>query len=151
MPEQDQPAQPAAPNEITCPFCRRTFDGANVCAFCLTILPPPEVNGQPVKMPYPWMWQAVYDDGSVLPEVDEDGHDHGFKEIDLSRVARMDLLPTLPGWQEVSVAIDAPSGQRPIFFRRVQFDVVATVSGEVVEEKPRRIITILGWQRTVRG
>lgn len=95
----------------------------------------------------PWTWLVTYTDDTVLAEVDEAGREHGFGEVDLSRVRAVALLPLREGLPCHVVAVDPSRGQRPIFFRRHQIEVAL----EDGVETGRRVVTVLGWQRTVRG
>lgn len=89
-------------------------------------------------------WTAVYADGA-LSEVDQDGTEHGWAEIDQSRLRSFCLLPSRPGLPSPVLRLDDPDS-RPVYFRRrVVADVLAG-SGGVTQT-----VTVLGWQRTVAG
>lgn len=94
-----------------------------------------------------WTWIACYDDGSSLMEIEPDGTEHGFAEVDLARLSAFVLNPMRDGLPAPIVKIDRASGQRPIFFRR---RTIALDPALGTEEK-RSTITVLGWQKTVEG
>lgn len=91
-----------------------------------------------------WTWRAHYRDGSTLDEFDADGRDHGFADVDQSRLAAFELLPAADGLQRAVLLVTGDL--RPIFFRRRT--VTVSQSGE--SEEPVSI-HVLGWQRTVAG
>ena len=90
-------------------------------------------------------WTAFYDDGSILQEFGQDG-DHGFGEIDLSRLHIFQLDPVDPqgGRPAFCVLIDPAKGQRPIFFRR-------EVSNNPQGDDGYHLLTCIGRQETVHG
>lgn len=90
-------------------------------------------------------WKAVYGDGTEFNEFDDDGRDHGFGEVDQSRVVRVHLIPLRPHLAEHVVAIDPTRGQRPIFFRRHRL-TVRTADGAV---EARSTVTVLGWRQSI--
>ena len=92
-----------------------------------------------------YTWKAVYDDGAEFDEFDDDGRDHGFGEVDQSRVVRVHLIPIRPHLAEHVIAIDPTRGQRPIFFRRHK--VTVRMGDGAIED--RQTVTVIGWQRTV--
>lgn len=93
-----------------------------------------------------WLWTAFYDDGSSLSEFDAaDGTEHGFGDIDLTRLREFCLLPVDATQPAFSVLIDPAKGQRPIFFRRRASNWL--LSGEGAET----LLTCIGRQETVHG
>ncbi len=92
-------------------------------------------------------WIACYDDGSSLMEIESDGTEHGFAEVDLDRLSAFVLNPMREGLPSPVVKIDRAGGQRPIFFRRRSIALDPETHGEA----NRSTITVLGWQKTVEG
>lgn len=93
-----------------------------------------------------WHWAAIYTDGDMLEEIDEDGRHHGFAEVDQQRLMAVAMMPTdqarLNGCSQVVVDIDPVSGERPIFFRRRRMKVSLS-DGEMTD---RLTITYVGRQ-----
>jgi hypothetical protein len=87
-------------------------------------------------------WSAVYRDGSVLPERDPDGTEHGWAEIDQDRLDLFALMPQRPGLP--SPVLKLSPAVRPIFFRRR----VVTLDPDGGPEQTRTI-TVLGFATTV--
>lgn len=104
-------------------------------------------HGAPHEHAY--SWRAVYRDGTVLDEMDEHGTDvHGFRDVDQERLAAFALLPLSPGLPPVTVLIDAPGGQRPIFFRR-RTALLNPTTGAVTRAPAANDLHVIGWQRTI--
>lgn len=90
-----------------------------------------------------WVWRAEYTDGTALDEFDEGG-DHGFREIDQSRLRRFLLIPTQ---DHLATHALMPTGDaRPIFFRRRSTEI--NHSGDV---ESSRTVHCIGMQQTVGG
>lgn len=75
-----------------------------------------------------WQWTAWYDDGSVLREAD----DHGFAEVQQSRIVRVTCDPTptssLPGY---GVVIErSPDESAPVAFFRRRYTPWAIAGGD---------------------
>lgn len=104
-----------------------------------------------------WHWRAHYDSlepgHEVLDEYDPaTGKGRGFAAIDQTRLAQFELVSQradLP-----SHALTLLQGSRPIFFRRrvARLDATRLFDMEGVQLNPGYpTITVLGWQRTVKG
>lgn len=109
-------------------------------------------NVEQIQVETMYVWEAVYEDGTTLPEVGRDGVSgevvkHGFAEVDLARCSAFVLHSVVPECRDILVKIDAASGQRPIFFRRYQ----AEYDFETGETRRLEPIHCIGWQRTVHG
>lgn len=94
-----------------------------------------------------YTWRVTYDDTTVFNEIDETGAEHGFAEVDLTRVHTVAWLPDHSGLQPIVVQIDPATGQRPILFRRR----VLSINPGSGEELDRSCVHVLGWQRTING
>lgn len=94
------------------------------------------------RTPDAWTWIARYEDGSTLGEYEVDG-DHGFAEIDLTRIRTLELHPVRPDLPSFAVLIDPSKDQRPIFFRR-------RASNSMLGDPGFHMYTALGRQDTVR-
>jgi hypothetical protein len=92
------------------------------------------------------VWTAHYDDGTTVEEYGPDG-DHGFADVDLSRVRIFELDPVDPssGRSSFGVLIDPSKNQRPIFFRR-RASSWANAGGP-----GETMMTCIGRQETVEG
>lgn len=88
-----------------------------------------------------YRWIAHYDDDTWLNE-----EDHGFADIDLSRIIAFELAPNRDGFAPIAVDIDQSVGMRPIFFRR-RYLTVATDNEQTLNGS----VTFVGWQKTVAG
>lgn len=63
-----------------------------------------------------WYWQALYDDGTSIEELEDDGTLHGFQEIDQGRLVGFILRPLYDHLPQHAVQITA--GTRLVFFRK---------------------------------
>lgn len=88
-----------------------------------------------------WTWSAVYKDGSVLYEYDEDGTEHGFKEVGLDRVDSFCLLPSVSELKAYVVSVK-DKDTVPVFFRRRSINVNADGT-----ENRRSTTHCIGWRR----
>lgn len=86
-------------------------------------------------------WIAVYDDGSIFRQYDEDGTEHRYADIDRDRLAEFHLR--VRGQDKTVVAYAFDPGMRLIYRRRV---AMSGVTGEKIWT-----IHMVGWQQTVRG
>ena len=98
-------------------------------------------------------WRAVYDDGSYLDELESNGTEHIFKEINFKKMVLFQLLNE----QHIAICqVHLNSEKRLIFTRR---NIVTTVrrmilQGDVKVPIPinsHQKVIILGWQKTVNG
>jgi len=89
-----------------------------------------------------YVWKAVYADGTVLKQFDENGRERKFSEIDQSRLKIFSWEPVYNGGRPVSVTLK--EGQRLIAFRRVKWRPFLPGSTPV-------ILYAIGWQSTVNG
>lgn len=93
----------------------------------------------------PWYWEAIYDDGATLEELEDDGTLHGFREIDQERLVAFILRPLFPHLSQYAVQLNP--GKRLIFFRKRR-KTLDMNSGEQRDEPPYQCI---GYQETVNG
>lgn len=91
-------------------------------------------------------WIAYYDDGTVLHEIDPNG-DHGFHDIDQTKLIQFILVPVVEGFKPIVVPINVAEGQRLIFFRRTRIEFNIATEEEVSHTR----ITCVGYQQTVHG
>lgn len=87
-----------------------------------------------------WRWEAHYQDGSVLAQIDEAGREHGWAEVDQSRleaVALLPLHPTLPAH-----VLKLQPGQRAVCFRRK--GMLSDPDTGLQIQTPA--VTVLGWE-----
>ncbi len=96
-----------------------------------------------MQCPDPWYWVAHYSDGTQLCEYDDDGQ-HGWKEIDQSKLTAFELVPLQEGLVHHILKVSADS--RPIFFRRRTISV--NINGEVPVETGRDVFHVVGFQKT---
>lgn len=94
--------------------------------------------------PEDFYWTAIYADG-WLQEIDADGNEHGWSEIDQSRLVAFALSPSRVGLPAPMLKLHDPES-RPIYFRRRTIANLLDGTGEVSST-----VTVLGWQRTVNG
>lgn len=87
-----------------------------------------------------WTWCAIYRDGTVLYEYDDDGIEHGFREVRLDQVESLCLLPSSTEQKSYAVKVD-PMKVTPVFFRRRSIHV--RLDGG---ECGRSVIHCLGWE-----
>lgn len=92
-----------------------------------------------------WYWEAIYDDGTTLEELEDDGTLHGFREIDQERLVAFILRPLLPHLPQYAVQLNP--GKRLIFFRKRR-KTLDMNTGEQRDEPPYQCI---GYQETVNG
>jgi hypothetical protein len=86
-----------------------------------------------------WQWRVTYGDGSILDEYDESGQDHGWCEVLVESVVKVELLPQVAGLSMHVLLI--PQNRLPIFFRRRMIGVNQDGS-----EGSRQTIHCLGFQ-----
>lgn len=84
-------------------------------------------------------WKAVYDDGSSLPQYNEEGIENKYKDINRNSLARFDMVDVDKGKTLLSVYFPRITTRRLIFRRRTLLDVM---SGKKV------IVFLVGWQET---
>ena len=81
-----------------------------------------------------YTWVAIYEDGTAMPEYDDERPDgRGWADVDATRVSRL-LLVGMPGQAVVAL----PSGATPVFFRRRVIEMVDCLA---------RTIHCIGWKR----
>ncbi len=86
-----------------------------------------------------WMWEAIYNDGTTLPEVEGETL-HFFSHIDQSKLIAFILRPLIPGYPQFAVKLDGD--KRLVFVRRRIIPLNQP-------DSQRETWHILGWQRTV--
>ncbi|MGZ6360766.1 MAG: hypothetical protein ACXWP0_03695 [Ktedonobacterales bacterium] len=95
-----------------------------------------------------WTWRVHYSDGSMFDEYDANGNEHGFAEVENSRVVAVELQPQHPDVCGHVVKIDASrDAMRPIFFRRRSRIVNLETGGDTTGA----VIHCIGWHKTVNG
>lgn len=98
-------------------------------------------------------WRAVYNDNTFLDELEPNGTEHAFKEIDFTRIQAFQLI----NQQNIAICqVKLGEGKRLIFARRN----LMTTGGRVVMQgdvkvpipvKSHQVIIILGWQKTINN
>jgi hypothetical protein len=83
-------------------------------------------------------WEARYNDGSALPQYNDDGSENRYADIDRGRLVNFAILRS-DGHPVLTLHLDP--GQRLIFRRRVEMRPGA----------PPFVIYLVGWQMTVQG
>jgi hypothetical protein len=89
--------------------------------------------------PYIYTWVGTYNDGTCIKQIDDQGQEHLFKEIDQSRlisIAWVSSNPSLPKF-----CLHLAPWQRIILFKR------HTVSSS----GRHSVLFFLGWQATIMG
>jgi len=98
-----------------------------------------------------WMWQAIYNDGSTLEEIEDDGTLHGYAEIDQNKLGGLILYPLIPGLPQFAVQLG--NGRRLIFYRLRQrigaLGYVASDDIDIVHQHQGPSFQVIGFQRTV--
>jgi hypothetical protein len=104
------------------------------------------------------MWTALYEDGTYIPQFEEDGREHLFKEIDETKLVEM-VVTTEQHQYSVNLrrgsflvndlamkfnTFENLKGYRLIYFRRVQRHMGS--GGEDTEEETTQ--EFVGWQIT---
>jgi hypothetical protein len=87
-------------------------------------------------------WQAVYNDGFVLPQYD-DGRVNKYPDIDRTKLERFELLKD----GKVFYSLTLNEGQRLIYRRRTLLRMGVTKDAP----KAREVIHLIGYQVTVSG
>jgi hypothetical protein len=87
-----------------------------------------------------WTWCAIYKDGKVLYEYDEDGTEHGFREVQPDQVESLCLLPSSTDQKSYTVRVN-PKKVTPVFFRRRSIHMRSDG-----EEAGRSVIHCIGWE-----
>jgi hypothetical protein len=87
-----------------------------------------------------WTWCAIYKDGGALYEYDEDGTEHGFREVKPDQVEALCLLPSSTEQKSYEVKVD-PTKVAPVFFRRRSIHIRSDG-----EEGGRSVIHCIGWE-----
>lgn len=96
-------------------------------------------------------WRAVYDDGTFLDEVEQNGTDHLFKEIQFSKIKLFQLMNE----NKIAVCQVRLGDDKRLIFTRRNLKVAGAELVELngvniqVPVKSHQIIIILGWQKTV--
>jgi len=97
-----------------------------------------EQNSNPIPSAcytYMFVWKANYSDGTFLKQVNEDGTENHYQDIDRSKLSSFELFD---GERRVYVLF-LHKGQRLIFRRRVTIDLFG---------QPRDIHYLVGYQYT---
>jgi len=98
-------------------------------------------------------WRAVYNDGTYLDELEPNGTEHAFKEINFMKIEAFQLI----NQQKIPICqVRLGNGKRLIFARRnlmttgartiLQGDVKISIPAEA-----HKVVIILGWQKTVNN
>lgn len=85
----------------------------------------------------PIQWRAIYSDGEILPQYNEDGSENKYADIDRTRLSSFEL--SLEG--RVLFCLHLDPGQHLIYRRRVELPV----GGSPL------VVYLVGWQMTVNG
>ena len=98
-------------------------------------------------------WRAVYNDDSHLDEVDSDGIEHAFKEIDFKKLNLFQLINE----QKIAICnVHLGNGKRLIWARRR----IKTTGRRIIMQGDVKVpipinseqtVIILGWQKTING
>lgn len=98
-------------------------------------------------------WRAVYKDGSILNQMDPDGKEHKFGEIDLPNLDLFQLINA----QNIPVCqVRLGEGKRLIWAVRNQLVTGRRLvqQGNVkvpLSIKSHKKVVIIGWQKTIKG
>ncbi len=97
-----------------------------------------------------YLWEAIYSDGEVLPEVAGDGRLHHLADIDQERLIGFRLLPVRPGLPAFGVQFLLGDGRRLVFTRRRGKPLMVGADGSIrdVGLPPPPVWHLVGWQRT---
>lgn len=85
-------------------------------------------------------WVAIYNDGSHLKQIDENGNEHSSEEIDRSKLKCIDLFCDGIRFYRQYYA----NGQKVIFRRRVS--ITSRGGSDSIE-----VVYIIGWKKEVGG
>ena len=88
-----------------------------------------------------YTWLVEYDDGTVFPELQEDGSPRPFGEVDIPRVKQLWVRPS-NGTPLPPYGVTLQDEQRPVFFRRRGL----TLRSATGEQVPEPEITVVGWE-----
>lgn len=95
-----------------------------------------------------WMWQAIYNDGTHLNEINDDKTLNYFKDIDQDRLIAFILRPVRPELPQFAVQL--LGDKRLVFFRRRS--LISRPSATGLEESQRgQTYHVLGYQTTQNG
>ncbi len=83
-------------------------------------------------------WKAVYDDGKELPQVNEDGSENKYPDIDRSKLAFFEIYKE----EKLIFRLHFQEGRRLIYRRRVSVNAMT---------KETHAIYLVGWQAIVGG
>ena len=89
--------------------------------------------------PYTYTWVGTYSDGTYIKQLDDQGQEHLFKEIDQSRLSSIELISTNPSLPKFCLHLSP--WQRLVLFKR------HTVSSN----GRHSVFFFLGWQATIMG
>jgi len=97
-----------------------------------------------------YTWEAIYKDGTTLPQYNEKGEPNGYENIDTSKLKRFAILipdPEDSTKKKVHFRLHLEPGQRLIYLRRGFIDVVKST----LEVKRKDYFLMVGWQQTIGG
>jgi len=83
-------------------------------------------------------WKAVYNDGTVLSQFNEDGSENKYLDIDRSKIAFFELF----AGTKLIFRLHLEEGRRLICRRRVELNIMTGKTESIF---------LVGWQQTVNG
>ena len=98
-------------------------------------------------------WRAVYDDGTFIDEMEPNGTEHAFKEIDFKKLKVFQLI----NQQNIAICQVHINGDKRLIFTRRNILITGrrmVLQGDVkvpIGINSHQKVIILGWQRTVHG
>ncbi len=84
------------------------------------------------------IWRAVYEDGSGISQIENDGSTNKYQDIDRTKLKFFEL------WKENKLLfrLHLEEGRRLIYRRRVTINMNARV---------KWVVYLIGWQQTIQG
>jgi len=86
------------------------------------------------------IWNAVGNDGSYLPQYNEDGKENKYTDIDRDTLERFVLTDAQTGKAKLVLNLDS---EKKLIFRRR--------TAKSVDNEIKEVVYILGWQQNIAG
>ncbi len=88
-------------------------------------------------------WEAIYSDGTTLPQYNEKGEANGYENIDSTKLKAFAIY----GNKKLHFRLHLEPGQRLIYLRRGLIDF-SKRTGKITD---KRYFLMVGWQQQVNG
>ena len=98
-------------------------------------------------------WRAVYKDKTTLNEIEQDGKEHEYREINFPELEYFQLINE----QNIAICQVHLGGDKRLIFMRRNFKTTGRrmiMQGNIKDPIPinkHDVVIILGWQKTIKG